>query len=246
MNEFIDSVYPDILRTGLAKLNLQEARRELLALFSALEHLRHDLHTQSTTAGILRLGHRYVAGLDLFDASGFWLVNPKDLAFDAQRVEPASEFESLSRIVNQEIKAGRFARALKEGGAVFFHASAAPKPQRGVFHSLALSSQVVGMFCGRLKDAEAPVHEITFSILSLLLGQIADALVTLHKTAQMADQIATLSGLLPVCAWCKRVRDDQGYWEQIEKFISSRSAASITHSICPDCMRKVEQEMQKP
>jgi hypothetical protein len=244
MSDFQDSVYPDILRTGLTKLNQTETRGELLALFSALEHLRQDLHAQDTAKGILRIGHRYLSGLDIFDTAGFWLVNPKDMGFDPEQIEPAARVDQLCKVVEVELRAGRFARALKAGGPVFFHATIDNQPRRGMFHSMALSSQVVGMFCAVLKNELTPVHEITFSLLSLVLGQIADALVTLHKTAHMADQIATLSGLLPVCAWCKRVRDDQGYWEQIEKFIASRSAAAITHSICPECMVKMERDIK--
>jgi hypothetical protein len=47
----------------------------------------------------------------------------------------------------------------------------------------------------------------------------------------------TLRGLLPVCAWCRRVRTDTGYWQQIETYISTHSDAEITHGVCPDCAR---------
>jgi len=52
------------------------------------------------------------------------------------------------------------------------------------------------------------------------------------------EEIKILSGLLPICAWCKKVRDDQGYWTQIEAYISSRSQATFSHGICPDCKQK--------
>ena len=91
------------------------------------------------------------------------------------------------------------------------------------------------MFCGLLKPELPPNQEIIFSLLSLLLGGSADALAALRKTAQLTNQIETLSGLLPVCAWCKKVRTDDGYWEQIEKYLSANSRASVTHGVCPDC-----------
>jgi PAS domain S-box-containing protein len=50
--------------------------------------------------------------------------------------------------------------------------------------------------------------------------------------------VKTLSGLLPICAHCKKIRDDTGYWNQIESYISRYSGAEFTHGICPDC-RKV-------
>jgi PAS domain S-box-containing protein len=56
------------------------------------------------------------------------------------------------------------------------------------------------------------------------------------------EGIKRLRGLLPICAWCKKVRDDQGYWKQVEKYIEENSEASFTHGICPECMDKVKEE----
>ncbi len=53
------------------------------------------------------------------------------------------------------------------------------------------------------------------------------------------SEIHTLSGLLPICAHCKKIRDDQGYWSQIESYIQKRSQARFSHGICPDCMLKL-------
>lgn len=245
MNEPFDSVYPDLLKAGLGKLNQLDARRELLALFSALEHFRRDLHTQDTPGGILQVTTRYVGGLNLFRSTGFWLVNPADLSFEPQLLSPKAEEAALRKIVDTEIKSGRFASALRQTSAVFFHANGEENSERGVLHALVLSSQVVGMFCGLLEPNLNHKQEITFSLLSLLLGEAADALATLHKTAQLTSQIETLSGMLPLCAWCKKVRNDRGYWEQIEKYISVRSAASFTHGVCPDCQKKLLWDIKK-
>jgi PAS domain S-box-containing protein len=57
------------------------------------------------------------------------------------------------------------------------------------------------------------------------------------------SKIKTLRGLLPICAWCKNIRDDKGYWENLEKYIESHSDATFTHGICPECMKKVEGEI---
>ncbi len=51
-------------------------------------------------------------------------------------------------------------------------------------------------------------------------------------------KIKTLSGMLPICAWCKKIRDDTGYWRQIESYIRDHSEAEFTHGICPDCAKK--------
>ncbi len=52
-------------------------------------------------------------------------------------------------------------------------------------------------------------------------------------------KVKTLSGLLPICAACKKIRDDKGYWNQIESYIRDHSEADFTHSICPECSKKL-------
>ena len=48
--------------------------------------------------------------------------------------------------------------------------------------------------------------------------------------------VRTLSGLLPICAYCKRIRDDKDYWQQIETYVGDHSGAQFSHSICPECL----------
>jgi len=52
-------------------------------------------------------------------------------------------------------------------------------------------------------------------------------------------QVKTLSGLLPICSSCKKVRDDQGYWKQIEAYIRDHSSARVSHGICPECAKQL-------
>ena len=59
---------------------------------------------------------------------------------------------------------------------------------------------------------------------------------------QAAAQVQQLRGLLPICIHCKKIRDDQNYWHQVESYISAHSAAEFTHSICPACFEKHLQE----
>ena len=50
------------------------------------------------------------------------------------------------------------------------------------------------------------------------------------------DTVKTLSGLIPICAGCKKIRDDQGYWKQVENYICEHTDVSFSHGICPDCL----------
>ncbi len=75
-----------------------------------------------------------------------------------------------------------------------------------------------------------------------LLGSRENLRGTLHKLQTAMDELKVLSGLLPICASCKSIRDDQGYWKQIEGYISDHSEAEFSHSICPDCTQKLYPE----
>ncbi len=57
-------------------------------------------------------------------------------------------------------------------------------------------------------------------------------------------KVKTLKGLLPICAWCKKIRDDSGYWQQIEAYIRDHSEADFSHGICPACVQKVRAEFE--
>ncbi len=58
----------------------------------------------------------------------------------------------------------------------------------------------------------------------------------LTKELQEAlTMIKTLTGLLPICAWCKSVRDDSGYWMRVEQYVEQHSQATFSHSVCPEC-----------
>ncbi|MFC1538564.1 PAS domain S-box protein [Candidatus Latescibacterota bacterium] len=59
---------------------------------------------------------------------------------------------------------------------------------------------------------------------------------------EIASGIKMLSGLLPICSHCKKIRSSEGYWEQLEEYIRAHSDAKFTHGICPDCMKKLYQE----
>jgi len=65
------------------------------------------------------------------------------------------------------------------------------------------------------------------------------------KLQNALSEIRTLQGILPVCSFCKNIRDDKGYWSKIEAYISSRTDAEFSHSICPDCMKKYYPEQHR-
>jgi hypothetical protein len=64
----------------------------------------------------------------------------------------------------------------------------------------------------------------------------------MDKLKDALDNIKTLKGMLPICSNCKKIRDDEGYWHNIEKYIYDHSEAELSHSICPDCYKKLYPE----
>jgi hypothetical protein len=80
---------------------------------------------------------------------------------------------------------------------------------------------LIGLFWGKIKQTDQEKSEI---------------IAQLHKAL---EEVKTLSGFLPICASCKKIRDDKGYWNQIEAYISEHSEAEFSHGICPECIKKL-------
>lgn len=116
----------------------------------------------------------------------------------------------------------------------------------------------------RLQDTVAHSSGILFVMAVVLLGGVllstmkANRNITAREKIEKEherlivelqgalSEIKRLSGLLPICFSCKKIRDDQGYWNQIETYISQHSEAEFTHGICPDCAQKFSHNRAKP
>ena len=78
-------------------------------------------------------------------------------------------------------------------------------------------------------------------VLILFLIWTTALLVLLYKRA--GEQIKTLEGLIPICASCKKIRDEGGNWNVLEMYIQKHSAASFTHGTCPECLQQLYRQM---
>ena len=104
------------------------------------------------------------------------------------------------------------------------------------------------------RAGKAPLKDKEGNVVGLI-GYAAD--ITEQKQAEEAlkqerdklqdalAEVKTLSGLLPICANCKKIRDDKGYWNQIEAYILDHSEADFSHSICPECAKNIYPEFYK-
>ena len=91
--------------------------------------------------------------------------------------------------------------------------------------SFALFNSIIGLYYGILKVEKMAQEEL---------------IINLQKALA---EVKTLSGMLPICAWCKKIRNDEGYWQKIEAYFKSHSDLDFTHGICNDCAKKEYPEL---
>lgn len=108
-----------------------------------------------------------------------------------------------------------------------------------------------------LQDADGSIHAVIFNKACYkniddspagVVGVITDVTERKRIAAEKEKLIVelkkafanvkTLSGLLPICSYCKKIRDDTGYWSRIEKYVQTHSKAEFSHGICPDCVKE--------
>jgi hypothetical protein len=103
------------------------------------------------------------------------------------------------------------------------------------------------------------VYVSEYAYLIVIIRTMAHALlgrfVDLHRTVETANatledrvkqalaEVKVLSGFIPICASCRKMGDDQGYWTRLEEYLAEHSEASLTHGICPDCARQLYPEL---
>jgi signal transduction histidine kinase/DNA-binding response OmpR family regulator len=190
MNTIEDSIYPDVFKFGMGKLQQnQPGHNDLVTLFAALENFQRDVKEQDNTADILRMTELYISGLNLFHAVVFYLVDPLNLDFELAWCAPDQARANLVTLVDGEISSGKFAWALRQSVPVFVNINGQGQTNLGVFHALRASKQTIGMFFGLLKRAGVASQEISLSLLSIILGTSADALTAAQKTASLKKQI---------------------------------------------------------
>lgn len=81
---------------------------------------------------------------------------------------------------------------------------------------------------------------ILWSVLEAYVAERARLVEANAKLQQSLDEVRTLRGLLPICSWCRKVRDDEGLWTQIEEYVSQHTDASFTHGMCPECYERCD------
>lgn len=105
-----------------------------------------------------------------------------------------------------------------------------------------------GFALGTLCAIDRKPHSVApeaVTAMESLARQVVSRMELLRVAAELAtalEGMRTLRGLLPICAWCKSIRNDAGYWERVEEYLRKQVGSPTTHGICPDCL---EQQMKE-
>jgi FixJ family two-component response regulator len=92
-------------------------------------------------------------------------------------------------------------------------------------------------------DGESLIRSIRYSINQKMAEIEKENLIV--QLQEALNNVKTLSGLLPICSSCKKIRNDKGHWEQMEAYIRDRSEAEFSHGICQECAQKLYPELYK-
>lgn len=134
---------------------------------------------------------------------------------------------------------------LREARPMFWNSPVAPANAfllHGIFHAMRVILAI--LFAARGWTAAADSLqiigdlEVSFFMVALFVSLLLANLQLRHEELSSAHaEVQALSGLLPICAWCKKVRNDEGYWQQVEDYFSSRSHIEFTHGMCTECIK---------
>ena len=195
-----------------------------IALFSLAGHLYHGEGVYETT---------FVAGMPVSAAVAF--------LFLALGIFAARPYSGVGELLFSPTLTSRIARRWVVGAAIFPLALgyvAVQLQQRGILDAATASA----LFVGTITVLMATAVVVESAASNRLEGRRLDLererarLVT--ELEKALAEVRSLSGLLPICSHCKRIRDDRGGWERLEEYISEHSEAQFSHSLCPDCLQK--------
>ena len=124
-----------------------------------------------------------------------------------------------------------------------------PEGYRRLWETLQAGQEWRGEFHNKKKNGEMYWELASISAIRDTSGAIKHFMavkedITERKQAEAAlreamAKVKTLSGLIPICAGCKKIRDDHGYWNQVEAFVAAHSDAKFSHGLCPDCAQRL-------
>lgn len=115
--------------------------------------------------------------------------------------------------------------------------------------SVVARAKAAGPFGYLLKPFEERELQISIEMALYKHRMEAEREQLVHELQDALAKVKLLSGMLPICSFCKKIRDDQGYWSQVETYVAEKSEARFSHGLCPDCAGQlypgIAEEVQK-
>jgi PAS domain S-box-containing protein len=151
---------------------------------------------------------------------------------------------------------GKNPRVLKSG-------EKSPEAYRELWETIAAGKEWRGEFHNKKKNGRLYWESASISPIRDLAGRIthyvavkediterkqaeAERVQLIRELQAALANVKSLSGLLPICSGCKKIRDDTGYWNQVESYIQRHSEATFTHGLCPECIKKYYPDLEEP
>jgi PAS domain S-box-containing protein len=206
------------------------------------EHKRAELALRQFAEEIQDLYNNAPCGYHSLDGDGFYVrVNDTELrwlGYTREEIVRRKRFSELLLPSSIETFSMEFARLKERGIGRELEVDLMRKD--GTILHVSLNATVINDRKGNFLTTRATMHDITERKRA---DEERERLILELRGA--LSKVKTLSGLLPICASCKKIRSDKGYWEHIETYIKNHSNADFSHGICPDCARKLYPEYFK-
>lgn len=145
----------------------------------------------------------------------------------------AAVIQAREKLVIPDATKSEFWRESAGAKAGFIAYAGVPifNPEGDIFGSICLFDRKPNLF-------EGPTLRLMEEFSEIVTGHIQ----VITKNMQLEDalkEVRTLQGLIPICANCKKIRDDKGFWQKVEVYLEERSNARFTHGLCEDCIQKL-------
>ncbi|MCE5273061.1 PAS domain-containing protein [bacterium] len=224
-------VYRAVIFTGL--------QRPVELLFHRLSRQQDSLRrSEAALSEAQHMAHLGNWSWDLATGRVLWSDEVYNiLGLDPAEHQPRREWIDYIHPGDRDMIQAAVEQAISEGDSYdlevcMLHSDGTPRHVRAIgrldYDPLGCPSRLVGVLLDIHAAKLAAVER------DKLISELETALANVH----------TLSGMLPICCSCKKIRDDSGYWRQVEEYISAHSDADFTHGLCPECHAKAMREME--
>jgi PAS domain S-box-containing protein len=103
--------------------------------------------------------------------------------------------------------------------------------------------ETIASYIPDIENGEVQGFSVVVTDVTLLRKREAALEKTIRERDEALERVRALEGVLPICSWCKSIRDESGTWHSIEAYVSEKTDAQLTHGMCPDCLAKFKESI---